>query len=70
MRLLVNVENGHIIDPDDGWGLIEERQIGDAVSDEDIIRAAESNGWVFVLKAAHSKRYDNWLKEQREEEDN
>lgn len=70
MRLLVNVENGHIIDPDDGWVLIEERQIGNARSDEDFIRAAERDGLVFVLKAAHSKVYDNWLKEQREEEDN
>lgn len=70
MRLLVNVENGHIIDPDDGWVLLEEHRIGDAVSDEDIIRAAEHEGWVFTLTAAHSKVYDNWLKKQREEEDN
>jgi hypothetical protein len=70
MRFLANVENGHIIDPDDGWVLLEEHHIGGAVSDEDIIRAAEHEGWVFVLKAAHSKVYDNWLKKQREEEDN
>jgi hypothetical protein len=68
MRLLVNVQNGHIIDPDDGWVLLEKHQFEDAASDEDIIRAAEDNGWVFVLKAAHSKRYDNWMRQQAEEE--
>ena len=68
MRLLVNVENGHIINPDDGWVLLEEHRIGNAVSDEDIIRAAENEGWVFVLKAAHSKRYDNWMRQQAEGE--
>lgn len=68
MRLLVNVENGHIIDPDDGWVLLEEHHIPHAGSDEDIIRAAEDNGWVFVLKGAHSKVYDNWMRQQAEEE--
>lgn len=70
MRLLVNVKNGHIIDPDDDWVILEEYQIPAGASDEDIIRAAEDNGWVFVLKAAHSKVYDNWLKEQFAKEDN
>ena len=68
MRLLVNVENGHIIDPDDGWVLLEEQDLEDGASDEDIIRAAERNGRVFVLKGAHSKVYDNWLRQQAEEE--
>jgi hypothetical protein len=67
MRLLVHVENGHIIDPDDGWVLLE-GVTGDAVSDEDIIRAAERDGRVFSIAAGWSKVYDNWMRQQAEEE--
>ena len=68
MRLLVNVENGHIIDPDDGWVLLEEQDFEDGASDEDIIRAADRDGRVFSIAAGWSKVYDNWMRQQAEEE--